>query len=571
MIRRGQNYKQFPLNIVGSSVFGRYPKINIEKTFNMFISDDWLVPYAGYKASITNLGKIGRAIHTSTKLNRMIVVVDNKVYKINIFFDQNLERTFDTEVIQIGTLQTSSGVVYIAENNKPQVVISDGSAIYYYDPALTPAFNIAYQDTMTPPTMLSFTPGFIDYHDTYILAAAKNDTFVTPPANNTWRLGIVDSGTGKLIFPADAAHVGLIQTKPDNTQAVIRFPSRGNMILVMGSIVTEAWFDVGYQLFPYQRNTSLNFDYGCVNPATIAYNDQLVVWLAQNEKSGPIIVYTSGGNLEKITTDGIDYLFSQLTNPEDSQAFMYRQDGHLFYHINFYTDNLSLFYDFNTQKFYHASDQNLNYFIAGEVSFFNNQYYFVTKNNGNVYAFDTIYATYDGLEIPRVRTCKNVRLPSQEYFIANDVGFTIEQGEIPYQQQNLGDIFLLTQDGKFIITQGGEVFLETQDEQFIAAQDGNSLILSQNSDPNNFAFLIAQQQANTGFSDLSLARVDFSISIDGGQSFSSDFPYTLNPPGQRKNRLMWWQVGLANDLVCQFKFWGLGRFVATDGIVNIRQ
>jgi hypothetical protein len=33
---------------------------------------------------------------------------------------------------------------------------------------------------------------------------------------------------------------------------------------------------------------------------------------------------------------------------------------------------------------------------------------------------------------------------------------------------------------------------------------------------------------------------------------------------------MWWQAGIANDFVPQFKFWGMGRFVVTDGEVNVR-
>lgn len=566
MITRGQNFQQIPLNIVGSSVFGRYPKINIEKTYNMYISDSFLVNYPGYKASILNLGIQGRGNHTSTKLNRLVTVVDDNVYLINIFFDQNLARTFDTSFIKIGTLQTSTGVVSITENNKPQIVISDGTAIYYYDPTLTPAFQIAYADTMTPPTPINFVPGYIDYHDTYILAAASQDNTYVPPANNTWRLGSIDPGTGKLIFPSDAAHVGLIETKPDNTQAVIRFPSRGNMILVIGEIVAEPWYDVGGRLFPYQRSSAFNIDYGCLNPATIARTDEIAVWLAQNETTGPIIVYSTGGMPEKITTDGIDYVLSQLTNPSDSQGFIFRQDGHLIYHINFYTDNLSLFYDFNNKKFFHASDHNLNYFIAAQVAFFNNQYYFVTKNDGNLYAFDTIYTTYNGEEIPRIRTCKNIRNPTQEYFIANDIGFTIEQGEDEYQQQDLGPIELITQDGHPIITQGGFLFLVTQDGQLIQTQDGKFLV-DQNTNPNDVARLIAQQHAYAYI----LPRVDLSISIDGGQSFSSDMPYVLNALGHRKNKLQWWQIGLANDLVPQFKFWGLNRFVATDGIVNIRQ
>jgi len=351
------------------------------------------------------------------------------------------------------------------------------------------------------------------------------------------------------------------------------------MIFVMGSIVTEAWFNTGAQLFPYQRTNQFNIDYGCLQPATVAYMDEIVVWLAKNEKTGPVIVYSDGGMPQKISTDGIDYLFAQLQNPQDSQAFLFQQDGHIFYHINFYSDNLSLFYDFNTKRFYHAADQNLNYFIASEVAYANNQYYFVTRNNGNVFAFDTVFTTYQDVdtlgnvlryEIPRIRICANVRTPDQDYQIINDIGFTIESGETNYLEQLLGPIILITQDGHPIATQASDfIQLVTQDGNLIETQDGNFLI-SQQGTPQSNSILIAQQQANTGTSNLSLPRVDLSISIDGGATFGSNWPYYLPPRGHRKNRLMWWQIGIANDFVPQFSFVGIGRFVATDGIVNAR-
>jgi hypothetical protein len=547
MISRGENFKPFPLNIVGSSIFGRYPKISIEKTYNLFISDNWMVPYSGYQTAIPNIGNSGRAIYTSTKLGRMVGVIDENVYLINIFFDQNNDMTFDSQKIFIGKLQTSTGVVYIAENNKPQILLSDNQSLYLYDPTLSPSF----QTVSTP----DFIPGYVTFHDTYFIAAAQG--------TNTWRLSASNDGT---TWPATASSVGLLETKPDNVVAVVRVPSGGNLVYVFGQTVIEPWFDNGLQLFPYQRNSGYTIDYGCINPATIAATDEIVVWLAQNEKSGPVIMYTRGGRPEKITTDGIDYLLSQLSHPEDSQGFIYRQDGHLFYHINFYTDNISLFHDFNSERFYNASDENLNYFIASEVAFFNNQYYFVSKNNGNLYAFDTIFTTYDGAEIPRIRTCRNVRLPSQEYFVGNDVGFTIEQGETNYQMQNLGVINYITEDGEYLITEGSEIFFITEDGNFLITEDGQNLI-SEQSDATDFSFLILEQDNIVA----TTPRVDLSISIDGGASFSSDFPYILNPIGQRRSRLMWWQLGIANDLVCQFKFWGMGRFVATDGLVNTRQ
>lgn len=573
MVARGQNFRQIPLNIVGSSIFGRYPKISIEKTYNMFMSDQFMVPYAGYNIGISAANFLdsieGRAIFTSTKFDQLVVVEGSNVFLVNIVYSQTEEKVEFFQVFRIGQLQTQTGVVYISENNKPQIGISDGTAFYVYDP------NPPMGHTTFEAVPLNFTPGYLTFHDTYFILAASNDNTYTPPANNTWRLSGQNDG---YTWNDDSASVGLLQTKPDNVKAVVRFPSKGNMIFVMGSIVTEAWFDTGAQLFPYQRNNQFNIDYGCLQPATVAYMDEFVVWLAQNEKSGPIIVYSDGGMPKKITTDGIDYLFSTLQDPENSQAFLYRQDGHLFYHINFYADNLSLVYDFSTQKFYHACDQNLNYFIASEVAFFNNQYYFITKNNGNLYVFDTSITTYQDTdsmgniithEIPRIRTCANIRNPDQGYQIINDIGFTIESGETDYQQQSLGEIILVTQSGNILVTQGGIPPLVTQDGNDLIAQDGTIFITQQNTGGTP-AWFIAQQMANTGFSNLSLPHVDLSISTDGGASFGNEWAYYLPAIGHRKNRLMWWQIGIANDFVTQFKFWGMGRFVVTDGVVNTR-
>jgi hypothetical protein len=508
MISRTPNNKQYEVNIVGSSTFGRYPKISNERTVNMFISDNWLVPYAGYQRAIPNsYGTEGRGIYASSKLQKMIMVISSTVYLVDIFFDQNTERTLDFTVTPLGTLLSTTGPVYIAENNKPQIAISDGKAIYIYDPS--PPVTIPPTPVFSQAPGLNFIPGYITFHDTYFIVAATQDQTYSPAASNTWRLSGQNNGYS---WPSTASNVGLIQTKPDVTQAVVRFPSKGSMIIVMGKTVTEFWFDTVAQLFPYQRNNQGTIDYGCLSPATIASTDEMVVWLAANEKSGPIIMFTTGGMPERITTDGIDYLFSQLSAPEDSSAFIYRQDGHVIYHINFYTDNLSLFYDFNTKRFFHACDEKQNYFIAESVAYFNNQYYFITKNNGFLYAFDTIYTTYDGAMIPRFRICKSIRDVDQQYRVATDISFTIESGETDYYHQTL-------QFGDFV------------------------------NDP---------------------PRVDLSISTDGGSSFGSDYAYVLPSIGQRKNKLIWWQLGLYNDIVPQFKFWGFGRFVATDGVLNSR-
>jgi hypothetical protein len=230
------------------------------------------------------------------------------------------------------------------------------------------------------------------------------------------------------LWPSDAQHTGLIQTKPDLAVAAIPAPGRGNLLYVFGETVTELWTDTGAQLFPYERSTSINIDYGCINQATIAFNENIVVWLASNEKSGPAIMMMTGGDVKRISNDGIDFRLAQLTAPNDSYGFLFRQDGHLLYQITFPTDNLSYVYDFNTQMFFTLCDPNMDYHIAKRVAFFNDNYYFVSINDGNVYRLSSNITTFDGAEVPRIRVCPAFRLPDQSNFIVNSLGFTLEQG-----------------------------------------------------------------------------------------------------------------------------------------------
>jgi hypothetical protein len=67
-----------------------------------------------------------------------------------------------------------------------------------------------------------------------------------------------------------------------------------------------------------------------------------------------------------------------------------------------------------------------------------------------------------------------------------------------------------------------------------------------------------------------LQRVDLSIARNGNDFSNIDGPYLNVIPG-RTNMLRFRALGMANDFVPQFRFWGNGRFVFTDGLVRIYQ
>lgn len=525
-------YKDMPLKMVGGTHFGRYPKMNNEQTWNMIISDGWLTPFAGYKNVLTidPIGQ-GRAIYASTKNNKMFAVIDANVYIINSLLNAQTA---------IGTLATTAGNnCFIAENNTGIVLFSDFEYLYSYSYATNVLTRLdAYKSIISKPGYITF----------------QNGRFIVPDTStNLWYI----SNVGGTTFQATSQFQGALQTKPDTCQAAIRFPGKGNLILIIGNVVSEQWQDVGAQLFPYQRTQYSNIDYGCLNPASIDQNENIVCWVAGNEKSGPFILFTDGSDVKRISNDGIDYQLANLTDPTNVYGYLFRQDGHLIYVATWPTDNISYAYDFNTKEFSTIGSEKMGSYIAKDVCYFNGKYYFISTIDGNIYEMGSNLFTYDYgngkvFEIPRIRIPPSIRMPDQSRFITGYMGFTIEQGQFDFDPRDTRS--LLTTENRYpITTQGGQPYL--------VPTGGN-----------NYSLNGSQKYIGSGYNfRRHVPRVDLSLSRDGSVNFGNDVSIEMRAQGKRQNRMMWWRLGSANDLTPQFKFYGMNRFVLTDGIAGVYQ
>lgn len=414
--------KDVPLEVAGSSTYGRDPKILACRTFNMIMSDGWFVEYGGFKRILEFAESSGRGIFSSTPGNRMIIVVYNFVYSITASSANQYFGSF------VGELSTFYGDVFIDENNTGQIAICDRHQLWIYK------YNTGDFIQATLPA--GVIPNYV---------SQQNGRFIVPDAlTNLVYLSAIGDGLN-FFWSADGNPVALaIQTKPDRAVAAVRAPGKGNLLLVMGKTVTELWVDVGGALLPYQKSTSSNIDYGVLSAGTIACSDNFCAWLGINEKSGPVIIVCSGTNAETISTDGINYKLSQVVEPENSCGFFVKLAGHLIYQLTFYgdNDNFSLIYDFTTKKFFDVSNEEMNYHPARRAAFFNNDYFFVSLRSGDLYQLSASYSDYDYgdgkiKEIPRVRICNNIRMPDSSRFIVNRLTFTMEQGtDYTYQQTN---------------------------------------------------------------------------------------------------------------------------------------
>lgn len=537
-----------PINIVGGSTYGRHAKISSARTFDMFISDNWLVNTAGYKKILQFLppgnGVTGRGIYRSVRKNILIVVSAGFVYQI----DQNLIIT------TIGSLNTESGEVFIAENLNSQICIVDGLNAYIYNYDSAPNLTVQTGGAFASGNLI---PNYVEFHNNFFLFGNANRT----PNGSAWYVYAYASAT-TITQVANGGQFA-IQTKPDLALAVVRLPGQGNNVLAMGASVCEIWTNVG-GLQNYLRNPTINVDYGVASVSTIARSDQYVAWLGINERNGPVILVYTGQGVQVISSDGIDYELERIQFPAQSTAMFYRQDGHLFYQLTFFNpvDNKTYLYDFQTEKFFDLRDANLNFHPARDYAYFNNNTYFVSLLNASLYQSSTDFTTYNenlptavqdptqNLEIQHIRICDTIMAPDgSSQFRPNTFFFTLEQGNDPNVTGiSLNNLNLIAAEGGFVVP--------------------NAIIYTE------FGIPIALEGSGIGADDVNLPapyqpRVDMSISRDGGISWSNTVGRNLNPVGYRQNILNWENLGMTNYLTIKLRFWGLSRFVVNKGNIEV--
>lgn len=521
---------QIPVRIVGSSIFGRHPIISDERTWNMFISDEWLINFAGYSQAVEILTtpSEGRGLYHSTRGNFLLAVLGANIYRI----DANLGFTF------LFSMSTSTGEVFMDENLSSQIAIVDGSEtayIYNYTVGTVDEANF----TGTPQ---SFTPNYVTYQNTYFIFGNGN----TDSSGSQWYIYKTGYNPASPATAWDIEYVQTLtlQTKPDFAKACIRIPSHGNNLLVLGSTVAEIWTNVA-GLQTYQRQSSINIDYGVASVSTIAASDDMIAWLGINEKSSPPIMIMLGGKAQRLSTDGIDYLLSRVRNPAQSTAMFYRQDGHVFYILTFYSpeDNFSIMYDFTTQKFFDITDWDFSYHPARQMAYFNNEIYFVSLKQGSLMRISTDITSIstdiqNDYEIPRIRKCDTYRLPGSERFIVNQFSFTIENGVEP------------------------NVDYQFECDGYILGEESGSIMYSEDDYP-----LLVEG----GSCQIYTPRVDVTLSKNGGETYSNAVSYYMHKTGNYKNQPRFNKLGEANQFTIQMRFWGFGAVVIANGMLEVYQ
>lgn len=321
----------------------------------------------------------------------LYVVVGRKVIEVKINY---ISKAFTTK--EVGTLQTSTGIVHMA-TNPTQVMIVDGSKVgYVYTPSID-EFYLIPESTFPGGSSVVFI-------DSYFVVSE-------PDTGKFYFSGLND---GKAWDPLDVA------TAETNTDNIVGLGVTKGELWVIGEFSTEIWYNAANATgSPFSLRTGLQMQVGCLARDSIVEVNDLLVWLdhrgfiVQSAVSPFVRSNNSGYDMQVISDEAMTAEIQKYSRLDDAIAMSYNDRGHIMYQITFPTAGKTWVYDYLTKVWHERSYLN---FASGKEEAHLGQFYARIETlqlmgglrDGKIYISSSDYYTDNGAPIrcARISSCQ---------------------------------------------------------------------------------------------------------------------------------------------------------------------
>lgn len=378
-------------------IFGDYNRrqnlnFDSEDLINLFLIND---PQGKKKFAYLSVPGLVFTLEVQSGLSpsRALFVFGNVMYGVfgeNVYsFDEMLNKTL------LGTLETTVGYVSIDANNGGQIIFVDGQFGYIWNTLTTTWAKITDVNFPTAPIDAIFLDGFfcvLEGLTTEFSLSELNNGLVWPP----------DSFAQVQAYPGTNVGCGIVNRR----------------IYFFKETSTEVWYNAGQSgAVPFRPDRNLLFNYGCLTPASIASDFGYLFWLARDESGIGSVMMTTGQTPVKISDPSIDELISSFTDPSDISCYIYKDDGHVFYVMNWTTDDTTLVVDVTMNNSWHKMQMIQHKPVLDVVysantrhlgnchAFFNDKHYLGSYKAPILYQFSRDFPNNDGETMRRVRVC----------------------------------------------------------------------------------------------------------------------------------------------------------------------
>jgi len=323
-----------------------------------------------------------------------------------------------------GTLLTATSRVSIAENID-QVMIVDGQYGYIFNMT-----SLVFEQIVDVDFPVCET---VTYQDGYFIVPQKD-------TNNFYISAINDGLTWDTLDFSQAV------SSSDPLLSV--FSDTGNLWL-FGSRSTEIFTNTGAAAFPFERIQGAVIQTGCAAAQTIQAFDNTIAWLGVDPQGRGVVWKANGYQAQRMSTQAIEAIISSATDFTESYAYVYHEQGHVFYVLQIKGLDTTLVYDgatgmWHERAYNSASGQEQH---RGNCHFFFDQSNFIgDRTNGNIYRQRLDIFSFNGDEIHRERISphiadekKNIAFSSFELDMETGRGLQSGQGSDPQIMMQYSD------------------------------------------------------------------------------------------------------------------------------------
>ena len=369
----------------------------------------------------------------------------------------------------------------------------------------------------------------------YVKSVVNSTTFTISATPNGTAITFATAGTPPIYVTNNGQlQQGAITSHPGNIVACRTLHRR---LFLFSAFFTEVWENSGIGTnLPFRRNNSLLMEYGTPAIGSIAVGFDKLFFLSQDRDGLGSVMEVIGSQSVPVSNRALDFQLAQyavLNQIADCRAFLIKENGLIFYRMNFTAANHTFVYGVTlsdpTQeqtKLWHEEEVlNGNRHPAQTHVYYNGINYVGDYKSPLLYQVDSDTFTNNLEAIRRMRITKAIVPPGYQRIRIDRLQIDLLQGT----EFQIGAIDttldLLTEDSFQILTEDGL----------------NNLILEQEvsvSQPMNpFVFL--------------------SISKDGGQTYGFRIKAPMGQVGQTTFRTVWRKLGTTKRgqaFVCKFEF-----------------
>lgn len=330
----------------------------------------------------------------------------------------------DLTYTTIGAIATSTGPVSMA-NNPNQLAFVDGDRMYYYDFTTLTFGVVSDPELPSGARQVSFLAG------SFLVESPNTNVFAWSGINTVTAWNGTDFATAEGTANPIVAHSVLF-----------------GEFYAIKTTTTEV-FQADAKGFTKSGNASIQM--GCAAPFSVAQIDNGLMWLSRDDAGVGMIVAVRGYQASRVSNHGIETAIARMTRIDDARAYVYQQEGHTFYVINFPTADQTWCYDASTQSWHERASLNTT---TGDTYRHRSNCHasFAGKNlvgdyaNGRIYALDLYNYTDDGENIIRIRSSptlainqRPVTYGSLQVDLEGGVGLNDGLGSLPFMMCRFSD------------------------------------------------------------------------------------------------------------------------------------